>query len=368
MLAYNPSSQRTSFTDGYRTWLIGPNGLEQRLNNERLSWENTSSASTGASTPSAGATALSPPSGSATGTPTTSAASQPVMRTAEPSIDPRLLPSWNKLLTSTSTYNDGSSVADSLKSVAIRTSIPIRLAALPPDLRGGFGWDQVGAPQIILNVSLLNEDTRAVATVLAHELTHAGQMLIEGKKDSECIQAEVEAFRTGAMVWALFFDGIPPSRTDLETELTEWSKAFILTGDSALYTRVVNNRAYQHECKLYVAPGGSSTSAGDVPVQTKPTDEDFAKRCDDISGEYTLNIIVLGGRSLKSPKDFRKAIAGICREKFAQPYATKGVDCLELNLKLTPPFIRMYDPDDEKAVANATAIALDAADKCQRGQ
>ncbi len=29
----------TAFTDGYRTWINGPNGLEQRLNSERFPWE-----------------------------------------------------------------------------------------------------------------------------------------------------------------------------------------------------------------------------------------------------------------------------------------------------------------------------------------
>lgn len=38
-LVWRRADSVTSFTDGYRTWLNGPNGLEQRLNSERLAWE-----------------------------------------------------------------------------------------------------------------------------------------------------------------------------------------------------------------------------------------------------------------------------------------------------------------------------------------
>ena len=39
LLAWRKADNWTAFTDGYRTWLIGPNGLQQRLNSERFPWE-----------------------------------------------------------------------------------------------------------------------------------------------------------------------------------------------------------------------------------------------------------------------------------------------------------------------------------------
>ncbi|CAA9216873.1 MAG: hypothetical protein AVDCRST_MAG77-223 [uncultured Chloroflexi bacterium] len=39
MLVWRKEDNWTAFTDGFRTWLNGPNGLEQRLNTERLAWE-----------------------------------------------------------------------------------------------------------------------------------------------------------------------------------------------------------------------------------------------------------------------------------------------------------------------------------------
>ena len=40
LLVWRKADNRTAFTDGYRTWINGPNGLEQRLNTERFEWEH----------------------------------------------------------------------------------------------------------------------------------------------------------------------------------------------------------------------------------------------------------------------------------------------------------------------------------------
>ena len=39
LLAWRKADNWTAFTDGYRTWINGPNGLVQRLNTERFEWE-----------------------------------------------------------------------------------------------------------------------------------------------------------------------------------------------------------------------------------------------------------------------------------------------------------------------------------------
>ncbi|MYB77670.1 MAG: hypothetical protein F4X83_11395 [Chloroflexi bacterium] len=39
LLVWRKADNWTAFTDGYRTWINGPNGLVQRLNTERFSWE-----------------------------------------------------------------------------------------------------------------------------------------------------------------------------------------------------------------------------------------------------------------------------------------------------------------------------------------
>lgn len=39
LMAWRKADNWTAFTDGYRTWLNGPNGLQSRLNTERFAWE-----------------------------------------------------------------------------------------------------------------------------------------------------------------------------------------------------------------------------------------------------------------------------------------------------------------------------------------
>jgi hypothetical protein len=49
LLVWRKADNWTAFTDGYRTWVNGPGGLQQRLNTERFAWEG-SSGSTAAAT------------------------------------------------------------------------------------------------------------------------------------------------------------------------------------------------------------------------------------------------------------------------------------------------------------------------------
>ncbi len=52
LLVWRKADNWTAFTDGYRTWLNGPNGIQQRLNTERFPWEAASPATNGRSGPS----------------------------------------------------------------------------------------------------------------------------------------------------------------------------------------------------------------------------------------------------------------------------------------------------------------------------
>jgi hypothetical protein len=40
LLVWRKADNWTAFTDGYRTWVNGPLGVQQRLNSERFSWES----------------------------------------------------------------------------------------------------------------------------------------------------------------------------------------------------------------------------------------------------------------------------------------------------------------------------------------
>ena len=51
LLAWRKADNWTAFTDGYRTWVNGPNGLQQRLNTERFEWEADYGSGGGIATP-----------------------------------------------------------------------------------------------------------------------------------------------------------------------------------------------------------------------------------------------------------------------------------------------------------------------------
>ncbi|MGH2371242.1 MAG: hypothetical protein ACRDI2_23960, partial [Chloroflexota bacterium] len=59
LAVYRKADNWTAFTDGYRTWVNGPNGIQQRLNTERFQWEGDVGAPGTTTIPGAGAPAAS---------------------------------------------------------------------------------------------------------------------------------------------------------------------------------------------------------------------------------------------------------------------------------------------------------------------
>ena len=49
LLVWRKADNWTAFTDGYRTWIIGPFGLQSRLSTERFDWETVAASSPTAS-------------------------------------------------------------------------------------------------------------------------------------------------------------------------------------------------------------------------------------------------------------------------------------------------------------------------------
>ncbi len=61
LLVWRKADNWTAFTDGYRTWINGPNGLEQRLNTERFEWEPDYAPGGGIATPTPAPTPVATP-------------------------------------------------------------------------------------------------------------------------------------------------------------------------------------------------------------------------------------------------------------------------------------------------------------------
>ncbi len=96
LLVWRKADNWTAFTDGYRTWINGPNGLVQRLNTERFPWEHDYAPGGGIATPTA------------TPTPAATVTPAPVntpMPTATPAVTST--PSLVELAKTSSWYRDG---------------------------------------------------------------------------------------------------------------------------------------------------------------------------------------------------------------------------------------------------------------------
>ena len=55
LLVWRKADNWTAFTDGHRTWLNGPNGVQQRLNTERFAWESDAPSAAAPAAPAPGA-------------------------------------------------------------------------------------------------------------------------------------------------------------------------------------------------------------------------------------------------------------------------------------------------------------------------
>ena len=76
LLVWRKADNWTAFTDGYRTWINGPIGLQQRLNTRRFEWEADHAPGGGIATPTPGPVPTSDPT--------------PVPPPAPPEVDPTL--------------------------------------------------------------------------------------------------------------------------------------------------------------------------------------------------------------------------------------------------------------------------------------
>ena len=102
LLVWRKADNWTAFTDGYRTWINGPNGLVQRLNTERFEWEADYAPGGGIATPTPTPTPV------ATPTPIPTIAPTP---TAIPAPPPA--PSLAELARASAWYRDGVGHTDS---------------------------------------------------------------------------------------------------------------------------------------------------------------------------------------------------------------------------------------------------------------
>src|SRR6185369_12228289 len=86
-----------------------------------------------------------------------------------------LRPVWDTLVSSSAVIRDGDqslTIGSLMAKIARVTGVVFKVGSLPAGTGGQY---KMADNSLTVNSSLLQEDRRALASVLAHELTHAAQ-------------------------------------------------------------------------------------------------------------------------------------------------------------------------------------------------
>jgi hypothetical protein len=133
-----------------------------------------------------------------------------------------------------------------LHGLAMQAPISFVWAPLDPEVGGLFSarrrW-------VAINVRWYRADPKAVAAVLAHELSHLRD-LVERKPlwtQAGCLETEQDAFRTQATVWELFYGSRGKRGPESEIERQQNYILSSLRNEPDAFAQRVS-QIYQHEC------------------------------------------------------------------------------------------------------------------------
>lgn len=197
LMVWRKADNWTAFTDGHRTWINGPYGLESRLNTERFLWEPDYA-------PGGGIKAPAP-------TPTRVPVPTP---TPAPSIDPVIADVLHIIRTSAGVT--GSSIIDEYQKI----KPTISFATLPAGRAGVY----YGATNTIhIPERYRNGDINVTAYYLIHELGHAYVWERLGPRPAtgaECIKDEyfAEALAASWWWWKYGAQGLPSPNAALDEQ------------------------------------------------------------------------------------------------------------------------------------------------------
>jgi hypothetical protein len=183
LLVWRKADNLTAFTDGHRTWVNGPIGVQARLNTERFPWEARAPA--GACADVGGERCL--------------------------PVDPQLASAVGALL--------GVEEGRSILRGAAGGGVSVRQRIMPEGFHGAY---RPRDRTIALNSRLDGASVQARAAVLAHELRHAVDHVqgTLGDTEATCLKSEEDAFRVQARVWAALWDGkLPEDDVPMHREL-----------------------------------------------------------------------------------------------------------------------------------------------------
>jgi hypothetical protein len=131
-------------------------------------------------------------------------------------LDPALLPAW-ALLRGVEVAGGrplGAELADARERAGVRLAVGLLN-------RRDYAEYHIDEASIVISDAIVEEDRRALAAVLAHELTHVQQGLQGLLDEGNCAMNEAWAFVYEADIWEALTGGDMPTRTRLEADLTQ---------------------------------------------------------------------------------------------------------------------------------------------------
>lgn len=241
LLVWRKQDNWTAFTDGYRTWINGPNGLQQRLNSERFPWEYDYAPGGGIATPTPTPT----PSPTPIAIPTPA-----VVPTATPTPSQRIDPRLGRALQALQTTSLGRTIHGWFAEAAPS----VTFGAVPK------GWtSRYHDPprnEIVIDVDLRNESANVLAaliaweTVLAVNSTRRGPQSERWRTGADCLNEVVDAEGALARWWISRYgqQGLRDPNTATERMLNYLARIY---RDQTLETSVLSSEAYREWCGQY---------------------------------------------------------------------------------------------------------------------
>ena len=176
-------------------------------------------------------------------------ASAPATRTGG-TIDSRLEPALRALYGIKRGPSGGRPWGDVFRELVSSAGPSITIDTLPSGIWGSY---RGSTNTVTVSRQALAEDVRAIATIVAHELTHVFQVTNNGAGTTgDCVAREVEALQTELVIWVNLFEGYAPGRSQFERTQNALVRLWLDRGDPILYRLVVESPGYQDQCRLWV--------------------------------------------------------------------------------------------------------------------
>ena len=232
--------QLDGFSDGYRTWINGPNGLQQRLNTQRFEWEADYAPGGGIATPKA----------------TPALASQPTPGTG-PIVDPILAHAYHVMRLSPI----GNAGAD----VFVRSGASAQFGALG-DTASRWG---LAPPRIEINEAYRHESPAALAYLLIWP-TQGLDLRTRAGGSSQSWATCMSGLSLGHAIQALYWQQTFGERGKPNpTQLEQWANANLARFlDGTLANWVSQQNSYRQYCAQFGAVPAPTSIPSPTPRPT----------------------------------------------------------------------------------------------------